>query len=506
MKKDPMTYTQRNVAPHTRQVKGLAMILCLSALLQCAKASAQGESIWSASQPLTETRAVWLTTIGGLDWPRYKNETDQKAELIKILDRLQQANINTVLLQTRVRGTVIYPSSIEPWDDCITGHSGKAATYDPLDFAVKECHKRGMEIHAWVVCIPLGKLQKQKALGGKSILKQKPQLCKTVKGECFMVAANPATAEYIAGLCAEIASRYDVDGIHLDYIRYPESSYGYNDSNLMPSRTTSKDEWRRDNITAIVRTVSQKVKSVKPWIKMSCSPIGKYKDLARYSSMNWNCYSAVYQDPAKWLREGYMDMLFPMMYFRGNHFYPFLYNWDELRQSKAVIPGLGIYFLDPREGKWSLNDVRAQIYTCRKTGIGGVAFYRSDFLTRDCKGLYETVQNEFFPYPAKTTKLAYTGDTTAPEPPATVCHDADTLAWTPCLDNTTGVLYNVYRSSEYPVDTSNPANLARARVQTTSIHLSGSMTSSMYYAVSASDRYGNESEATQENKRTTYKH
>ena len=109
-----------------------------------------------------EVRAVWLTTIGGLDWPHSYAQTahsieKQKNELRSILDRLQSANINTILLQTRVRATTIYPSDIEPWDGAMSGHPGQSPGYDPLAFAIDECHRRGMELHAWIVCIPIGK-------------------------------------------------------------------------------------------------------------------------------------------------------------------------------------------------------------------------------------------------------------------------------------------------------------------------------------------------------------
>ena len=106
-----------------------------------------------------ETRAVWLTTWGNLDWPKTLANSDesreeQKRELIEILDKYAAANINTVILQTRVRAATIYPSNIEPWDKCLTGRENGNPGYDPLAFAVKECHKRGMEIHAWLAAIP----------------------------------------------------------------------------------------------------------------------------------------------------------------------------------------------------------------------------------------------------------------------------------------------------------------------------------------------------------------
>lgn len=133
-------------------------LLLAVALLVTAVACAQ----MAATHPKYEVRAVWLTTIGGIDWPHSYayNGTGiekQQRELIQILDQLKQANINTILLQTRVRATTIYPSAIEPWDGCLSGHPGASPGYDALKFAIDECHKRGMECHAWVVTLPAGK-------------------------------------------------------------------------------------------------------------------------------------------------------------------------------------------------------------------------------------------------------------------------------------------------------------------------------------------------------------
>lgn len=481
----------------------------------------------SLSQTKYETRAVWLTTISGLDWPRTKANDAwgierQKAELIAILDRYQRININTVILQTRIRGTVIYPSRLEPWDECLTGHPGKNPGYDPLQFCIEECHRRGMELHAWVVSVPLGKSAKQKQYGAASIVKRQPSLCRTVGQEVFMIPGNPATASYIADLCREIADNYDVDGISLDYIRYPEKEYGFNDADWYggnqttvstPAKSKGKKtakkrtkvvaktapaEWKRENITRIVRCVHDAIKPTKPWVKLSSSPIGKYRDLSRYSSRGWNCYDAVWQDPQLWLRENLQDLLFPMMYFQGDHFYPFVYNWQECSYGHPVVPGLGIYFLDPREGKWEINTVRAEMHTTRNCNVGGVAFYRSDFLTRNCKGIYDVCQREFFSHPALPQPMTWMGNTSAPSAPSGVEYSNGELHW-----NESGAYYyNVYGSNELPVDCSRADNLIAIHVRGNACKVNAPK---MYYAVTASDRLGNESEPAQSHQPETKK-
>ena len=171
--------------------------------------------------PKREYRAVWMTTIENLDWPKTKIKSagdiaKQKKEFTTLLDSLMAYNINTILLQTRVRGDVIYPSAIEPFSAVLTGKAGKDPGYDPLAFAIEECHKRGMQLHTWLVTLPLGKAQHRRSLKSMGLSKKRPKLCKFYKDSWYMEPGEPETADYLTALIAEIVERYDVDGIHLD--------------------------------------------------------------------------------------------------------------------------------------------------------------------------------------------------------------------------------------------------------------------------------------------------
>ena len=98
-----------------------------------------------------EIRGAWIATVSNLDWPDTKNNaTAQKNELIILLDRLQALNCNSVILQIRPNADAFYPSSLEPWSIFLTGTQGLDPGYDPLQFAIDESHKRGMEFHAWM--------------------------------------------------------------------------------------------------------------------------------------------------------------------------------------------------------------------------------------------------------------------------------------------------------------------------------------------------------------------
>lgn len=464
-----------------------------------------GQSFYAVNpNPKYEVRAVWLTTIGGIDWPHSYAQSErsaekQKEELRAILDRLQKANINTVLLQTRIRATTIYPSQYEPWDGCLSGFPGKSPGYDALQFAIDECHKRGMEVHAWVVTIPVGKWN---SYGCRQLRKRFPRLIKRIDQDGYMDPEATQTGCYLAEMCREIVQRYDVDGIHLDYIRYPETW----------KFRIGKDQ-ARGNITRIVEKIHQAVKKEKPWVKMSCSPIGKFDDLSRYWSHGWNAYTKVAQDAQAWLKDGLMDELFPMMYFRGDQFFPFAIDWKEHSYGKIIAPGLGIYFLDPKEGKWNISDITSELYHLRNIGEGH-AFFRNKFLLDNHQGVYDFVTAHFNRYPALVPPMTWESNK-RPQQPVTLCIEENegttTLRWDNSLQyedgtaiKTPSIYNNVYASKEYPVDVHDARNLILTRTTKRQLTTRTGNTPT-YYAVTTTDGFGNESRAKQLNQTAVVK-
>ena len=439
------------------------------------------------AQPKWEVRAVWLTTIGGIDWPStYAHDgmgiEKQKQQLTDMLDRLKAVGINTVLLQTRVRATTIYPSDIEPWDGCLSGKPGKSPGYDALQFAIDECHRRGMELHAWVVTIPVGKWN---TYGCQQLRKRYGKLIRKIGDEGYMNPESPTTASYIADICEEITRKYDVDGIHLDYIRYPE---------------TWRGAIHKEYITDIVKTINSRVKLHKPWVKLSCSPIGKYDDLSRFRSNGWNARSRVAQDAQGWLRDGLMDQLYPMMYFSGNNFYPFAIDWKEQSFGRHVISGLGVYMLHPKERNWPINEVKRQMSVVREIGLGH-CYFRAKFLLDNVKGIYDFARWHDR-YPALVPPMTW-AQSTVPTSPKMLnverSHESDKLSWKGAEDRSDGpyLLYNIYASTTYPVDVTKAENLIATRYIRSNITIPKAK-GQWYYAVTAQDRYGNEGPAVQE--------
>ncbi len=475
----------------------ILLLLCLPINLQAQQTA-----------PKREIRAVWLTTLNGLDWPHTKATSEftrrqQQRELCEILDQLKAVNINTVLLQTRIRGSVLYPSDFEPWDVALTGKYGADPSYDPLAFAIAEAHRRGMELHAWVVAIPCFKQAVAKQMGRKSVLKTHPELCVAHNDMYYLDPGLPGTADYLVRICHEIVSNYDVDGLHFDYIRYPEGAATFKDAASFKryGGGKSKAAWRRDNMTHIVRRIYEDTKALKPWVRISSSPVGKYADLSRFSSRGWNARDAVHQDAEGWLREGIHDILFPMLYFDGDNFYPFAADWQEQKAGRQVAAGLGIYFLHAQEKNWPLGTIRRQLHYIRQQGLEGQAYFRSQFLTDNTKGLYNLLRNEFYAFPALTPACTWL-DNIAPMKPSgfmvrILDDQTEEIMWTPVADNLGGgIRYNVYASRQWPVD-ARTENLVATALYDARFSYNRIATLGYYFAVAAMDRCGNESEAVQ---------
>lgn len=457
-----------------------------------------------AGVPKYEYRAVWLTTIENLDWPKtlVKSSADiarQQQELCAVLDSLKELNVNTVLLQTRVRGDVIYPSGIEPFSHVLTGVEGKNPGYDPLAFAIEECHKRNMQLHAWIVTMPLGKDVHIARQGKMALSRKKRDLCTYYRGAWYMEPGNPKTKDYLVEIVKEIVEKYDVDGIHLDYIRYPDRTAGYPDASLHKKhgKGHSLAAWRRDNITRIAREVYESVKSVKPWVRVSCAPLGKYDNLTRYNSLGWDARNAVFQEAQNWMRDGIMDILFPMLYFNGNNFYPFVRDWQENSYGRHVVPGIGIYRLVPEYGGWPVVEIKRQMETSRTAGTAGTAMFRTAHVLDNTVGgreLFAAMYNT----PALVPPMDWCGE--KPASPllckTELAEHTVTVEWNAVknVDGQPAVRYNVYAAVGDTVDVNDIRNLLVASLSDTVYSWKCRTGAPLSVAVTAVNCYGVESD------------
>lgn len=453
--------------------------------------------LFSNETPATEVRAVWLTTNYGLDWPRNKISADvQKRELIAILDNLQRHNFNTVMFQVRARGEVFYQSKIEPMASIIVQGGYGQQKFDPLAFAIEEAHKRGMECHAWLVTYPLGTDKHVRSLGARSITRKNPSITKKFKNEWFLDPGNPKTDDYLLSLIQEIISNYDVDGVHFDYIRYPDNRGQFPDDAMyrVHGKGKTRADWRRDNITRFVAKAYDLVKKHKPWVQVSSSPLGRYRALQGRGA-GWTALETVFQDAGKWMKMGKHDALYPMMYYKEQLFYPFVDDWIANGNQRIVVPGLGAYQMI--ELGWSRQDILNQVNYTRTKEVQGQAYFRTDNVLSNTKGILNSL-NDYYKYPAKLPPMTWLS-TASPKQPIDIMAEKlpngnFRLSWKTENENER-VSFNVYRSETDDFDINKAENILATglRARTYEYRLPDN-DQAYYYFVTVSDSYHNESE------------
>lgn len=454
-----------------------------------------------ASSPKREIRGAWLTVAWRLDWPKTVAKDTisiekQKRELVEILNQLQFLNFNTLFLQVRLRSDLIYPSQIEQFSSMITGKSGwNPYHYDPLLFTIEECRKRGIECHAWLVCIPIGNDKQLRARSTQSLVTKRPELCKRIKGEWYLDPGIPETATYIASIASEITRKYDIDGIHLDYIRYPETGE-------FPDKTTKERygrnenlaDWRRGNINRIVYTIYDSVKTHKPWVKLSAAVIGKYNDLDTLSSHDWNSYAKVYQDPKTWNEAQRIDFIAPMMYFSEPVVKPFLADWIKIMSSKPVVIGIGSYKLT--EKNWPLSIIQNEVEYSQKMESGGQTYFRTEQLVRNSKKCADWLKSGPYLYPA-LMPITDNPDNSVIDRPTqlSIEQKGDKLIFEwDSVSSPNKIVYNLYIDKQLPINKT-IENLIACRIDSThfEIEIPDDWVGECYFGITANNRFHYES-------------
>ncbi len=304
-----------------RRFSFIALMLCLAANL-CADVS-----------PKREFRSSWITTVWAIDWPTTRGTGEsvaakQKQEFIAILNKLEDANMNAAFFQVRGMSDAFYKSSYEPWSQYLTNNRGDAPSYDPLEFAVEEAHKRGIELHAWINPYRYSSSEDNHGNLATDYAQANPEwLLSADKYTKILNPGLPEVREQITNIIAEIVANYDVDGIVFDDYFYSNGSTTdamdqaqydlYNPDGL------SRGDWRRQNVNKMVRMVYDKIKELKPNVRFGISPAGvaatqqavadKYGVPKGPVSSDWQ-YNGIYSDPLAWLSEGSIDYISPQIY------------------------------------------------------------------------------------------------------------------------------------------------------------------------------------------------
>ncbi len=328
-----------------------------------------------------ETRAVWLTTNHRLDWPPpIYNSEKQKNALIEILDNIKAKNLNTVYFQVRSNGTVLFQSSFEPLSPYITGEVDGSADYDPLKFAIEQAHKRGLEIHAWLNMINVFSSSEEKILSNPNhIYKRKPEWViedfRDGVKTYWLDAGLPEVRDFLSDMILEMVENYNVDGVHLDYLRYPGKNFDDDFSFNVYGKGLLKDDWRRANLDQLVEDINKKIKLVRPNVKLGAAPIGIYKRVKGMAG--WESYYELYQDSYGWLNKGIIDYVAPQIYWgieENPSFTIVAKDWKQNSAGKNVVLGIAAYKDNVKK------EIEEQIKISRDIKSSGIAFFRYEHI------------------------------------------------------------------------------------------------------------------------------
>lgn len=467
------------------------------------------------ANPKRDLRGAWVSTVSNIDWPSSRTLTtaQQQAELLGILDTLARTGINTVYLQVRPESDALYASAIEPWSYWLTNAQGAAPNplWDPLQFAVAEAHKRGMELHAWFN--PYRAKQSTPALAANHVVNLHPDWTFAAGTLIMLNPGLPQVRQYLTDVIADVATRYDVDGVHFDDYFYPSSGLVKQDSaayaDYNPTGISNIDDWRRNNVNGLVAKVYDTLQAINAAagrnIVFGVSPFGIWKSGVPAGITGQSSYSALYCDPIAWLQAGKVDYVAPQLYWKitGAQDYNALSKWwndQGATYNRYIYPGLALYKMSDANN-WAASEIEAQISLNRdqsREQVEGQILFSTKQIMTNVKGIKTSLQTGPFRYKALPPALSWK-ETICPNPPVNVRRDGDSLRWEapmPAADGDRPRKYAVYRFATAAEAVANGNDATKLYAVTGATQTAVQVGSAIgYFMVTALDKNNNESEA-----------
>lgn len=277
------------------------------------------------------------------------------ADVDRVLDDCQRAGFSAVMFQVRGNGTVCYPSSLEPWSE----HFGFADPgFDPLAVAVQSAHARGLQLHAWVNLLP-GWVGVDPPADERQLWRRHREWFLQDRENGFQARAagkyltlNPCLPEvrrYLVDICSEIVARYEIDGLHLDYVRFPDPEPaavgGLGTDPLTTTLFTSTTGKRRDDSAALhgwhVQCVSRLVADIRESVRAAGKPV--LLSAAVFADQQ-AARDKVCQDWPSWCEQRLIDAVMPMNYTEDD------WRFEQLARAAVdaaagvpVVVGVGVY-------------------------------------------------------------------------------------------------------------------------------------------------------------------
>ncbi|MDI1335232.1 MAG: family 10 glycosylhydrolase [Lacunisphaera sp.] len=392
-----------------------------------------------------EFRAVWVATVANIDWPSKPglSTAQQHAEIIAILDRARELRLNAVIFQVRPAADALYASSLEPWSEYLTGTQGGSPGYDPLAVWVVEAHRRGLELHAWFNPYRARHHEAKSPFAPNHLAKTNPGSVKKYGDLWWMDPGDAIASGRTLAVVADVVSRYDIDGVHIDDYFYPYPSAvprprGSDVKEMLdfPDEPSWKEyrkgggklaraDWRRQNVDQLVERIYGTIHALKPWVKFGISPFGLGRPDRRPPGIEgFSQYDQLYANVERWVEQGWFDYLTPQLYWpvagKAQAFGVLLDYWARQNTMKRHLwPGLftskiGDETKDPKA--WAPAEIMQQIAVTRANpAAGGHVHFSLVALLQDRRGI-ATQLRAIYAQPALVPATPWLG-TAAPAAP-----------------------------------------------------------------------------------------
>ncbi len=273
-----------------------------------------------------EFRGMWAATVVNVDWPSRPGLAPevQRAELLALFDAAVARRLNAVLLQIRPTADAFWPSRYEPWSEYLTGTQGRSPGWDPLAFAVREAHKRRLELHGWFNPYRIANHTDPGRLVPGHPARVHPEWAVRYGGKLYYNPGLPEVRRFVQDAMLDAVWRYDLDGVHFDdyFYPYPVAGQVFDDTAAyerygagFPDRAA----WRRDNIDRLVRETRERIKKRKRHVRFGVSPFAVWRNratdpLGSDTRAGVQTYDDLYADTRRWVREGWIDYIVPQCY------------------------------------------------------------------------------------------------------------------------------------------------------------------------------------------------
>ena len=488
--------------------------IILLLLITSCRSTSKSLSYADIKYPKREFRGAWFSTAWQ-DRYRTMNSKQMKAYFVQSLDSLQYLGINAIIFQVRPQADAFYKSKYEPWSAHLSGQQGVApdSNFDPLTFIIEECHKRGMELHAWLNPYRVTTSQNDKLVTNHLYFK-KPNLFVNYGGKIYFDPGYQENRKFICNVVKDIVLNYDVDAIHMDdyFYPYPIGGSEFPDDKSFRSNSrgfTNKNDWRRDNVNLLIQEVKETLLNTKPWVRFGISPFGIYrnkKSTTDGSGSNTNGlqnYDDLFADVKLWVKNGWIDYNMPQIYWEIGHKaadYTTLLNWwSENNYNKHLYIGQDVNRTMDATSAPGQNQLSAKILQERELpNVGGMCFWPAYSLLENYKGINKQLKRDYLTYPSIIP--AYT-DMWNKEPKklkklkqqkTTKGREITWVSNATLNDPTTAFFYVIYRfSPKEKVDISRAQNIVSITSDTDYTIPNGS--AKYKYAVTTLDRFNNES-------------